>query len=301
MRKINKASTLLTGLFIIFAAALNVFAQQQQTPQANGKDGVALAPARYELEMPPGTETTVVVNINYHTSRTDAQAFRIVASLNDWTINKDGQVEYFKSGTRPNSASPWMIYSPGEVSVQPGQLHSIRVTISVPKDAAPGDHLAALIVESRADKIKLAQNQRQVLVRYRMASMFYIKVPQLTRHGSLQNLQATSNAGGIIVIPTIKNEGNSVIRPLTSLTITDAANHIVAGLPESERAPLLGATEISQPLMIDKALLPGTYSVKYRVDFQDGGKPTEGITEFVVKENASHKPATTTASSAREN
>ncbi len=301
MRKINKASTLLTGLFIIFAAALNVFAQQQQTQQTNGKDGVALAPARYELEMPPGTETTVVVNINYHTSRTDAQAFRIVASLNDWTINKDGQVEYFKSGTRPNSASPWMIYSPGEVSVQPGQLHSIRVTISVPKDAAPGDHLAALIVESRADKIKLAQNQRQVLVRYRMASMFYIKVPQLTRHGSLQNLQATTNAGGIIVIPTIKNEGNSVIRPLTSVTITDAANHIVAGLPESERAPLLGATEISQPLMIDKALPPGAYSVKYRVDFQDGGKPTEGITDFVVKENASHKPATTTASSTREN
>jgi hypothetical protein len=295
MSHINKALTLFAGLFFIFAATLNVCAQTQSP----SRDGVSLAPARYELEMTPGSETTVVVNLNYRTANNAAQSFRIVASLNDWTINRTGRVEYFKAGTQPNSASSWMIYSPGEVTVQPGNVHSIRVTIAVPKDATPGDHLAALVVEPRADNIKSQQNERQVLVRYRMASMFYIKVPQLTRRGSLQNLQAAATADTIQVTPTIKNEGNSVIRPLTSIIVTDAYGRAVAELPEGERTPLLGASEQSQPLLIEKALPPGAYSVKYRVDFQDGGKVIEGITDFSVKETAARKPASTATAGQR--
>src|SRR5207247_5515108 len=105
----------------------------------------------------------------------------------------------------PNSASGWLIYSPAETTVTPGNVHSIRVTISVPKDATPGDHLSALIVEQRPDTIKLIQNRRQMVVRYRMAAVFYIKVGQLTRRGSLENLHVEAGPSGV-----------RVIRPLTS-------------------------------------------------------------------------------------
>jgi hypothetical protein len=37
-----------------------------------------------------------------------------------------------------------------------------------------------------------------------------------------------------------------------------------------------------QPLVLETRLAPGTYNVKYRVDFQDGSRPTEGITELVI-------------------
>lgn len=114
------------------------------TPSAS----VALAPARFQLEMSPGTETTVVVNLVHRSPDAGAQPFRVIASLNDWDISPDGQVEFHKANSRPNSASSWMVYSPTEVAVQPGRTHSIRVTIAVPKDATPGDHLAALIVEA---------------------------------------------------------------------------------------------------------------------------------------------------------
>jgi methionine-rich copper-binding protein CopC len=271
-----------TVLFCLFVMAVCVSAQvPAATTQLTG-NGISLAPARIELEMQPGSETTVVVNLDYHATSENSQPVRIVASLNDWTINRDGQVSFERANTLANSASSWLIYSPAETTVVPGNLHAIRVTISVPKDATPGDHLTSLIVEQRPDNLKLNENRRQVVIRYRMAAVFYIKVPQLSRQGSLESLRAEAKDDQIVVTPKLKNSGNSVIRPLTSLKVTDSAGVAVAELPQKESLPLLGGSELLQPLVLEQRLAPGTYTVKYRVDFQDGSRPTEGVTEFVI-------------------
>ena len=196
-----------------------------------------------------------------------------------------GQVQFEKANTFPNSASPWLIYSPAETTVTPGNLHAIRVTISVPKDATPGDHLSALIIEQRPDNLKLNENRRQMVIRYRMAAVFYIKVPHLRRQGSLESLRAEAKEGQVIVTPLLKNAGNSVIRPLTSLKVTDSSGVSVVELSQKESLPLLGGSELMQPLVVETRLAPGTYNVKYRVDFQDGGRPTEGITELVIPQS----------------
>jgi hypothetical protein len=277
---------MLTGSLLIAFALLpgSVRAQSPsaQAPSQPAGSGISLAPARVELEMQPGSETTVVVDLDYHSNMESSQPVRIVASLNDWTIKRNGEVEFQKANTLPNSASSWLIYSPAETTVIPGNIHSIRATISVPKDATPGDHLTALIVEQRPDSIKLNQNRRQVVVRYRMAAVFYIKVPQLTRRGSLENLSAEAHTDSVVVTSTLKNQGNSVLRPLTAVKVSDGSGHVVAELAEMESLPLLGGAELVQPVSLEKVLAPGVYSVKYRVDFQDGSRPTEGITDLVV-------------------
>lgn len=259
-----------------------------QTPEASRpeslkEDAVGLAPARFELPMAPGTERTVIVNIIYNSASEDAGPCRLVAYTGDWSILSGGDIEYYKAGTRPDSAAPWMIYTPGEVTVVPGKVHPIRVTISVPKDAAPGDHLAALFVESRPDNIKLDQNRRQVILRFRMAALFYIMVPRVTRKGSLEELSAEAGEGGIIVTPNIRNSGNSHIRPTHAIKVLNGGNSVVAEMPESESLPVLGNSELRRPLLIEKALPPGLYTVQYRVDFKDGSPVVEGQTELRVK------------------
>jgi|CXWL01.1.fsa_nt_gi hypothetical protein len=249
---------------------------------AQSSGSMALAPARFELEMPPGTETTVVVNLDYKSASESAKPTRIVASLNDWTMTRDGRVEFFPANTQANSASSWLIYTPGEASVTPGTIHQIRVTIAVPANARPGDHLAALVVEQRPDSIKYEQTVRQMVVRYRMASVFYIKVPGLTKRGNFENLFAESAQNGIIVTPILKNEGNSMIRPTAALSVLDVNGTLVAELPETEILPILAGTETAKPLLIDKTLTAGKYTVKYRVDFQDGRPASEGVTDLVI-------------------
>src|SRR5256885_522275 len=98
--------------FIIFLLFFIPTATTAQVP-ANGA-GISLSPARFELEMQPGTETTVVVNLDYRSTNAAGAPARIVASLNDWTITNDGCVEYYRANTRPGSASSWLVYSPGE-------------------------------------------------------------------------------------------------------------------------------------------------------------------------------------------
>ena len=272
----------LTLLMVVCVNAQSPTPEPTPTPAGNG---ISLAPARLELEMQPGTETTVVVNLDYHSVGNNPQPVRIVASLNDWTIDRDGQVRFERANTLPNSASSWLIYSPAETTVIPGNLHAIRVTVSVPKDATAGDHLTALIIEQRPDNIKLNENRRQMVIRYRMAAVFYIKVPQLRRQASLESLRAEATADQVVVTPLLKNAGNTVIRPLTSLKVTDASGVAVAELPQKESLPLLGGAELGQPLVLETRLAPGTYNVKYRVDFQDGSRPTEGITELVIPQS----------------
>jgi hypothetical protein len=63
-------------------------------------------------------------------------------------------------------------------------------------------------------------------------------------------------------------------------------------VPESETLPVLGGATLQRPYTIEQTLAPGAYTVRYRVDFQDGGKVTEGITDLIVKESAASKPAT---------
>ena len=268
--------------FLLFLISVTCVNAQNPEPTPERGNGISLAPARIELEMQPGTETTVVVNLDYHSTNQNSQPVRIVASLNDWTIDRDGQVQFERPNTLPNSASSWVIYSPAETTVTPRNLHAIRVTVSVPKDATPGDHLTALIIEQRPDNIKLNENRRQMVIRYRMGAVFYIKVPQLSRKGSLESLRAEATAGQVVVTPLLKNTGNSVIRPLTSVRVTDSTGVSVAELPQKESLPLLGGAELLHPVVLETRLGPGTYTVKYRVDFQDGSRATEGVTELVI-------------------
>jgi hypothetical protein len=66
------------------------------------------------------------------------------------------------------------------------------------------------------------------------------------------------------------------------LKVTNGAGVAVAELPQKESLPLLGGAELAQPVVLETRLPPGTYSVKYRVDFQDGSRPTEGVTDLVI-------------------
>lgn len=276
-------NTLLSSLAVLTCLTLSVAAQIAAPVSPAISGSMALAPARFELEMKPGTETTVVVNLDYKSAVDVTKPTRIVASINDWSITRDGRVEFFPANSQANSASSWLLYSPGEASVMPGTIHQIRVTIVVPVNATAGDHLAALVVEQRPDSIKYEQNVRQMIVRYRMASVFYIKVAGLTKKGNFENLFAESTPNGIVVTPHLKNEGNSMIRPTASMTILDMNGKAVADVPEAETLPILAGAETARSLLIEKALPVGKYIVRYRVDFQDGRTATEGVTDLVVK------------------
>src|SRR5215216_6681101 len=102
-KNIRRFTAILGLLFCMCVCADAQGQAADATPKPTGT-GISLAPARLELEMQPGSETTVVVNLDYHSTTENSQPVRIVASLNDWTIDRDGQVRFERANTLPNSA-----------------------------------------------------------------------------------------------------------------------------------------------------------------------------------------------------
>lgn len=280
------SNTKMVALLILalYGIASGQSATSRPDPNAPKLGDIAISPSRLEFPMAPGKEKTVVVNLIYTFGADAERPTRVVAYLGDWNMSQQGKILFYPAGSKPDSASPWLVYSPTEMTVEPGRIHPIRVTISVPKDATPGDHLAALFVEPRPDNLKLEQNRRRVRVKFRLAAVFYIMVPDLTHRASLVNLKADANENGITVTPRLKNDGNSHVRPTYSIKILDQRGGIVAETADTESLPVLAKSEMEMPVSIEKLLPAGNYSVRYRVSFGDGGALTEGQTDLLVKE-----------------
>lgn len=261
---------------VVVASALLVAASASAQP-APGPGEIALAPSRFELPMRPGSSQTVVVNVISSTTSTNAKPIRLLASLGDWMMNDEGEMVFPKAGKVSNSAVPWMIYTPVEFTVQPGQTQSIRVTIDVPEDAAPGDHTAVMFVEERPPDIRSQTNKKEITFHFRLAAVFYVIVPPLTAKGAVTALEATPTPDGLVIRPTLKNEGNTRLRPVQSWQLVDAAGTVVAEQAPSEGYPVIAGAQYRPTFKVDKRLPPGEYSVRYRVDFKDGtGKVVEG-------------------------
>lgn len=300
--KKTRIESLLVSALAVLTLTLFASAQNgsptpgQKTPELND---IAISPSRVELVMTPGTEKTVVVNLIYSSDSGSGHPTRVIGYLGDWSITRNGKIEFYQAGARLNSASSWLVYSPTEVTVMPGGTHSIRVTVSVPKDASAGEHVAALFVEPRPDDIKSDQNRKQVRVKFRLAAVFYIMVPTLTQDASLENLKAEANDKVVVVTPVLKNKGNTHVRPVYSIKLLDKNGVVVADYPDTESLPVLADSETEIPVLIEKALPAGSYSVQYRVKFSENGPVTEGRAALVVAEQSAHKSSNSGSTSGK--
>lgn len=243
---------------------------------------IALAPSRLELVIPRGGSQTVVVSV-ISSGGDSSKPIRLLATLGDWDLTPEGKMTYGKPGTVARSAADWMIYSPVEVTVRPGETHPIRVTIDVPKDAEPGDHRAVLFVEERPPDLKTLANQRRLVFHFRLAAIFYVKVPPLETRGALSGLEASVSGGRLHVTPVLENEGNTILRPVHSFTLRDADGKVVSRLDDVESYPVLAGSKLLPKLEAPAAgVKPGPHELRYRVDFKDGRKVIEGRKKLQV-------------------
>ena len=241
---------------------------------------LALSPSRIEVAMKPGSSKTMVVKV-IRTGTGTANRLRV--RLNDWDITNEGRIKYFKPKTNPNSAAPWITYSPTELILPPDKTLHVRMTITVPKDAKPGDHTAALIIAPRAANLKNVGRKRRMVFQFRLAAIIYVMVPSFHAKPSLTGLKAAQEESHIAVSPTWTNDGNHRARPLQGVTVHDAKGKQVAKLEPAAGLPILAGHTLTNVLKIPKKLPAGTYKVHYRADFRRDGGIIEGRTKLVVK------------------
>lgn len=254
-------------------------------------DEIAISPSRLELAVAPGTDRTVVVNIVYSSQNASAaKPSRLLASLGDWNLSPAGQIQFFRPGELEHGATKWVIYSPVEFTAVPGRTSQIRVTVRVPADAAPGEYTSVLFVEERPGQLKKKTNRKELAFHFRLSTIIYVQVPAVTKKGSLKALKAEMSPRGVLVTPTVVNEGNSHIRPSQSFQVFNDKNAVVAEFNQPEGFPILRESSSSPPLVAPAVLPPGEYQVRYRIDFNDGTPVKEGRTKLAVAEGRESAP-----------
>ena len=76
------------------------------------------------------------------------------AKVEDWWRSQDGlQSHYAAPGTLQRSCAPWTSLNPVESAVSAGETLTIRVTVNVPRELAPGGYWCALTVDQVPDPL----------------------------------------------------------------------------------------------------------------------------------------------------
>lgn len=297
----SKSSMKLKSLFYL-VALLFVFATASASSVK--AQGFGVSPGRIELEVKPGAERTTVLTVDYGKEEQikDQPNIRVIARAEDWGLKPDGELLTAPAGTQPRSATNWLIFSPAEFTIAPGTKQTIRLTISVPAGTKPGDYYTAVYLEDRNPPPPPQANNPQINIRYRFYSLIYVMVPELTRRGEITNLVASAEEGKTVVNATLKNTGNSHIRGIHSVEIKNEADQTVAEIPRKEATVLLGDSEMTLQLALDKRLPAGKYKVVYSIDFGKTQSVLVGKTmlEITGSENAAAANGAGNSSIAKE-
>ena len=261
----NHKAIIILNLLIIFL----IFGVSQTIAQ---KSGISISTPRMEVVVPAGTEKTVAINIDYNSDDPleKLPIARIVARLEDWTLQNDGEIKFAPVGTLKGSAKPFVTYSPAEFALDDKNgRQPVRLTFTVPKETPPGDYLLACYFEGRDNPPPPKQGEAQLYVRFRYYSLIYVMVPGLTRNGELTALNMNVENGLPVITPKMENKGNSRIRPKHSVEIRDAKDNVVFASPMSDANVILGGKGWEKPYPIDANLPSGDYTLSYTADFGD--------------------------------
>jgi len=215
------ANRLARGFALFFAALTFAGALSLGAPagdaHADDSDGISGTPAsetaadgrsRFSYEAAPGQQLTD----NYQVSNTGttAQVMRVFSA--DAFNTDDGSYGLLDTGVDSVDAGAWITFANGakfvDVPLGPGESQLVTFTLTVPADAAPGDHAAGIV-------ISVTSPQGQILVDRRVATRLYVRVPgdlqpALTVGSIAASYQPSINPldGTTTVTFTVRNSGN---------------------------------------------------------------------------------------------
>ncbi|WP_051172541.1 WxL protein peptidoglycan domain-containing protein [Microbacterium indicum] len=203
--------------------------------------GGAEARANYSYDVDPGDEIADSIIV----ANTGADALDLAVYAADAYTTESGNLDLLADPADNADSGSWIAVDASQIRVAPGQSLEIPFTITVPDDAAPGDHPAGVVTSLAA-----AGDSGTLAVERRLGLRVHLRVsgdlePAVSVTGASVDVAAGWNpfAGATATVRyTLENTGN------TRVTATDAVSLAgVAGLGRTT----LGAQDAGE-------LLPGS-------------------------------------------
>ena len=229
---------------------------------ANAQMSIMASPIRVEHQVKPGTEETNVIQVN----NTGAEPTRVSVHLEDWTMDRKGDVNFSIAGSDPGSCAKWLQINPTDFRLEPGQSRQVRYSLTVPAEAMERGYRAAIVLEGMPREVE-GPAKKRVNIRGRIAAMLYATVGSPEIRAQFQDFQVTAANKEISFKLTLANQGDVHFRIKKSWITLKNSNGEEVGRVEVPDIPVLpGATRELKFKKDDLALPKGTYLAEAVLD-----------------------------------
>ena len=197
--------------------------------------GLSAIPPRLEVEVKPDGTTTQVIKVRNESSELKT----IKVSLRDFVVNDDKGTPTFLDETSDTdnnrwAASAWIQVSPTSLTLKPGEMKSLTLTILPPANALPGGHYAAVVYSPDSFT---SLNTTSASIQTNVGTLVYVTIPgDITQKASVQSFSAPrfSEFGPIDFKATVKNSSDIHIQPKGTITVNNWFGHEIDKLQLAE-------------------------------------------------------------------
>ena len=261
---------LLAVLAALVAVAPAASAQDATGDQAveNGEPQIieswAVAPAGSDDPSQPGNRPYLSYTAAAGSTVTDAvtiynygnvpQTFRLYAA--DAFNTEDGSFDVLPGDQPSVDAGSWVKIPQENLTLPPGKQATIPISIDIPADASPGDHVAAILASSRAEGT--GPDGKVIALDRRTGTRLYVRVdgpvePKLTIEGVSVSYSPSLNplGGSATVTYTVANRGNVRLGGTSSVTVGGPFGLFGKVGPTEELADLLPGESVTYTTTID--------------------------------------------------
>ncbi len=250
MKKLGYAVVLLS-IAVCFSSARLAMAQMS----------LMVSPIRVDQQVKAGSEETNVIDISNHFT----DPTRIAVHVEDWTMNRKGDVGFSPAGGDPSSCAKWIKVNPTDFRLEPAQNRQIRYSLSVPPDAKEGGYRAAIILEGKPLQVEGAA-KRVMTLNGRIVVIVYATVGAPEVKAQFQDFQVAAGNKEVSFKITMVNQGDAHFRVKKSFITLKNQNGEEVGKVEVPDIPVLpGATrdlEFKKEITLPK----GTYLAEAVLD-----------------------------------
>lgn len=240
----------------------------------------------FDLTMAPGERRDLAVELTNHGEATvTARTYR----ADVYTIINGG----FGARLRPDpdtGPTLWVDYPEDVLQLAAGTTVKRTFSLTVPRDAKPGEHIAGLVIENESPVRGSGSVAVDQVVRQAIAVV--VTVPGPPRPAlEIKEAKHALAGGASVVAVEVANTGNVRLRPAGEVVVTDSAGREISRTKVNMESFYAGTTtsvEASQQRLLE----PGRYSVRVALDYQ-GGRAEAGslvLTVPVVEELAVRTP-----------
>jgi Bacterial protein of unknown function (DUF916) len=242
------------ALLTILVLAVCGFALPAPTAHADDTVGISIAPvdakgnntsgrSRFSYKVDPGQTVTDHVKVSNPGTKTEEVTVFAADAYND----ENGDFALRPTTDKSSDAASWTAFEGKpqvKLTLAHGESKIVTFTVTVPKNASPGDHAAGVLAA--------ATTPGQVAVERRIADRMYVRVsgklqPSLTissfaatYHNGLNPL-----AGSISVAATLTNNGNVALEGVTTLTATTWFGLSIGRLNRTDLAEILPGNTVT--------------------------------------------------------